>query len=333
MAEVVRDPLGRPGRGRIEDYEATLAPIYALAARGRAEPDGTAGRRRPTAPRRAPGARWRARAATGGRAPPRPGDRVPGRSWPGSTAPAWARCTPTSRRRSCGAPACGRSAPRWTGSASERRARDLRPHPPRGPAGRRRRCRVARAAGVGLVNTGCWVHEPASRRARRRRRVRTALDSPWRWATTGPRSCVEPARRTSSRRRTGDSASPGVKQTAWQVTPAPTSSSSTPRGGAGLRDQLVARRGGRPRSRAPLARTAPSPVEHGPHPAGLVGPEYGPRRRRSGRRARVGLVLRPHRLERGSARRRAAPGSRARSPRRRPRRSGSRPALARWSNR
>jgi hypothetical protein len=44
MAKVVRDPLGRPGHGRIEDYEATLSPLYAWLHAVAQSQDGTVGR-------------------------------------------------------------------------------------------------------------------------------------------------------------------------------------------------------------------------------------------------------------------------------------------------
>ena len=62
-ARVVRDSLGRPGRGRIEDYEATLSPLYAWLHAVAQSQDGAAGRGTHGASTRA----WRALSGSGRR--------------------------------------------------------------------------------------------------------------------------------------------------------------------------------------------------------------------------------------------------------------------------
>ena len=61
MARVVRDSLGRPGRGRIEDYEATLSPLYAWLHAVAQSQDGRVGRGTHGASTRA----WRALSSSG----------------------------------------------------------------------------------------------------------------------------------------------------------------------------------------------------------------------------------------------------------------------------
>lgn len=61
MAKVVRDPLGQPGQGRIEDYEATLSPLYAWLHAVAQSQDGTGGRGTHGASTRA----WRALSGSG----------------------------------------------------------------------------------------------------------------------------------------------------------------------------------------------------------------------------------------------------------------------------
>ena len=122
---------------------------------------------------------------------------------------------------------------------------------------------------------------------------------------------------------TSCTARPGVKQVAWQVTPAPTSSSSSPRVWRSCSIERV-RAGPVDRDLAAVGAHRPLALEHRPH---RRPPRRGRSRRRAGRRS-APAAARPPRprgaaAARARARRRAAPGSRARSRRRRPRRSAS----------
>ena len=100
-----------------------------------------------------------------------------------------------------------------------------------------------------------------------------------------PAAILEPA---ADRGRPGraQGARPGVNVVAWQVTPAPTSSSSVARG----RDAVLACSWCAPvyvtSWSAPLTRIVPVALQHRPDRAGLVGPAVGARvRRASARRA------------------------------------------------
>ena len=290
MARLVGAP---PERGALtDDYERVLAPIYAWS---------TALARTPTTPRpaRRPLGQALWRTLAGARAPRRCG----GARWSRcsrsrsrrSTVPGSGRCAPTSRAGAAAAPARGDGgggrAPR-----DRRRARAVRPHAPHraaarsttSPSGPRRRRAAAqhRLLGLRARRSSRHAYESPTGRARRSASRERAA------AAACARARRQSAAASSDRRRRptdARGASPGVKQTAWQVTPSPTSSSSTPARVALVLDERVARRvlDG---ELAPLAVTRPRRTAR-PTPAGLVGAAVGAGlvrrlRRRSARRAR-----------------------------------------------
>ena len=142
---------------------------------------------------------------------------------PRSTRSGSARSTATCRARRCAAAACAASARCCCGSGSPRRtcSSGTRTAPARGRATTRRewttrsRCADHQHRLVGLpaalpLRAAERVALLAGHRGRRRRRRAAAAHPP------------------AGRSRPPGAATPGVKQVAWQVTPAPTWSSSTP---------------------------------------------------------------------------------------------------------
>ena len=141
LGRLLRAPAD--GAASPDDYEVALAPMYelldAIAARvgdGRAAAPGQASRR-------APGERLSPDGARDALARPRARRRLPARHRGAQPARASGRCkADLSGRRA--APREPARHGRGRGAPGHRRApRDLRPHPPLGPAARRRRRRVA----------------------------------------------------------------------------------------------------------------------------------------------------------------------------------------------
>ena len=208
---------------RPDDYEAALAPLYAFMHQLTQRSDHAAisagagasarawvalageGRRRHPVRAAALGPAYVGAVAAINRGRARPGRPPPlGRRRCGAAACAgWARC--------CGASACAR---RGCCGATPTA-------PARGPATTRRS--GARPEGSRLLNTGSWVYQPhflaggpdglALLAGQRRGR-----------GGGGPAAAHPPAGGSLAR----GAATPGVKHVAWQVTPGPTSRSSTP---------------------------------------------------------------------------------------------------------
>ena len=141
-----------------------------------------------------------------------------------------------------------------------------------GPWPRDDRSEWTTPAGTRLINTGCWVYQPHFLAG-------APSQSPY-WPGTairvtddGPPELV---------RLLGDrghdelrpEAPPGVKQVAWQVTPSPISSSSTPRVWRSCSTSGYAP-GPSTAIALPLARTSPRPSSTAQTPPGLVGPGVG----------------------------------------------------------
>ena len=252
-----------------------LAPMYALlyGARPVRCP------RRRARPHSGASVRAWEQLAGGGAPAPRCATRCSRRGLPArrsrrSTAPASGRCAPSSP-----APALRRAgaARRWArssaGSASTPRTcifghtHRSGPWPADDVADWRRR------RGARLHNSGSWVYEPVFLDRRRRTTARTGR---------GRASVVEESGPPRLRRLLGErgheelsGASPGVKHVAWQVTPSPTSSSST-RARCGARARPADSSPGRRRAISrPFDPHHAAPVEHRPHAAGLVGARVG----------------------------------------------------------
>ena len=211
----------RPGSGpaAAEDYEAILTPDLRLASRG--GPGRGARTRERAAGRVGPGLAGADRAA-GRRGAPR--TRSIAAAWPLLIA-ALNRAGLGPLRAEVSGPALRRSGLRGIDEVCARLGVTagyvhLRPHPPRRPAARQRRGRVGHAPGSRLINSGCWVHEPAFMGP-------DASQSPYRTGLLRRRRRRRPAAPAQSA-QIADPARPGVKQTAWQVTPSPTSRSSSP---------------------------------------------------------------------------------------------------------
>lgn len=159
MAKVVRDPLGRPGRGRIEDYEATLSPLYAWLHAIAQSQDGTAGRGTHGASTRA----WRALAGSSrNRSLRRRGLVI---AFPAIVA-GLNRAGLGPFHTDISTPELRRAGLRALGTALDRlgvRAPHvIFGHTHRaGPLGDDERFEWHAPAGPDLVNSGCWVYEPA----------------------------------------------------------------------------------------------------------------------------------------------------------------------------
>ena len=226
MARIVRRAAGGPRRAP----RTTRRAGADLRLDPRAGPDGGAGRRR--RPHGASAQAWRVLQQRGGDARlAAPGARAALFRCVRGAQPRRARAA---ARRHLAAPSCAgrRCAAMARCSTGWRRAppRDLRPHPPRRPAARRRARRVAHAGtGARLLNTGCWVHEPRLPRAATRAEPLPAGLRACGSTTTGRRSWSTCSMTAVGAGRRSGSPRPGVKQTAWQRDPVATSSSSSRR--------------------------------------------------------------------------------------------------------
>ena len=221
-----------------DDYERLLAPIYAWnqASAQRRRRRGRGGRQ-PLG-----GRRWHAlgrhgaRARRAARCALRAG--VPARAWQPSTAPVWARCSADRRAGRCAAPGSARSARRRGGwdragalvfGHTHRTGRARRATtPPSGARPAARSCTTAAAGSSRRMFMGARParREPvlARRRDRDRRRRAAAAGAPAR-----RRAGVGPARgRPLVTPGAPQPTTPAVNCTAWQITPSPSSSSSTP---------------------------------------------------------------------------------------------------------
>jgi hypothetical protein len=159
MAKVVRDPLDVPGRGRIEDYEATLSPLYAWLHAVAQSQDGSTGRGAQGASTRA----WRALSGSGrGRSVRRYGLVL---AFPALVA-ALNRSGIGPFDSDISAPELRRAALRAVGIVLDRL--EIRaPHVifghthRAGPLPDDERSKWRTVAGAELVNSGCWVYDPA----------------------------------------------------------------------------------------------------------------------------------------------------------------------------